>query len=52
MGMALTALTTSSDVAELAVRRAEPLAQEELDVDDVRMLLRELRLRRQLREDG
>jgi hypothetical protein len=53
MGMAATSRATSPDVvATDAHRTAEPATAGEMDVDDVRMLLRELRLRRQLREQG
>lgn len=51
MGIAATSRVSSSDVTPIDVHRAaEPAVARELDVDDVRMLLRELRLRRQLRE--
>ncbi|MEI5674141.1 MULTISPECIES: hypothetical protein [unclassified Nocardioides] len=48
MGNAAITRLTSRDVPE-ARRPVEPAVATELDVDDVRMLLKELRLRRQLR---
>ncbi|SDD81263.1 hypothetical protein [Nocardioides lianchengensis] len=48
MGNAAITRLTARDVPETR-RPVEPAAATELDVDDVRMLLKELRLRRQLR---
>ena len=49
MGIAATVRSADADADVDVAEPAPPAATRELDVDDVRLLLNELRLRRQLR---